>query len=391
MERKIAFTRLFSLLMMAGSSCYESYQPPGIDSSASYLVVDAFINSTDGSVSVMLSNTLPLSSTDSLQPVNGAKVQVIDDSGSMLAVPFTDSGLYAVSGLSIIKEKKYKLVISSAGKAYESDFVPVNQAPPIDTLNWSIDRDYLNINVSTHDPTGSSKFYRWKFTETWKYRSMFLTPYIVKNDSVVPRTKEEDISICWQTLDDSKIVIYSTDYLAQDRVDNFTVQRIASNSLKLTSRYSILVQQQTLTKEAYIYWLNVKKTTESLGSLFDPLPAAVRGNIRCVTNTAEPVIGFFSVGSVSSKRIYIDQSDLGSFTNYDYPPCGIETVVCDTVHNKNGWYGLQPRIKFENPDMVIGQITKESLVVGYLFAPRVCTDCRELAAGKTKPPGFWKD
>jgi hypothetical protein len=380
--------------MIISFSCFESYQPPDVNNAASYLVVDAFVNSTNGSATVKLSHTVPLSSSDTLDQVNNATITLEDESGNSSALRFDGDGLYQAMNLEILSSRKYRLVILSDGKKYQSDFVTVQITPPIDNVGWAIDRNFLDINVSTHDPSGTSRFYRWKYTETWEYVSKYLTPYIVKNDSVWVRTKEENMARCWRTENDKKITIYNTGYLSEDVVSNFAVQQIPSSSIRLSSRYTILVQQQTLTKAAYAYWENVKKTTESLGGLYDPLPGSVVGNIYGVTDAGERVIGYFSVGSVSEKRIYISRAELISFVDYKYPfPCLADTIVCDTAHLPGGWYTADPRLHFSNPDGVIAQVVDKqgAHVIGYVVTPTLCTDCRQLGGGETNKPEFWKD
>jgi hypothetical protein len=71
------------------------------------------------------------------------------------------------------------------------------------------------------------------------------------------------------------------------------------------------VQQRALTKEAYDFWLQLKKTTESLGSLFDPfLPklletfeAQQRPRSRCSDILAE--VQLLEKGFSSVYRIYL--------------------------------------------------------------------------------------
>jgi hypothetical protein len=387
MKKKIRQSGFVFLLMVVLFSCYEPYLPPDVSNSASYLVVDAFINATDGSATVKLSHTIPLASTDTLDQINDATVALHDASGHASMLKFQSNGFYTGKDLDIASDGKYQLVITRGEKTYQSDLVNVQITPSIDTLGWSTDGNYLNINVSTHDQTGASRFYRWKYTETWEYNSSYPTPYIVKHDSVWVRTKDENIARCWQTLPYAKIIIYSTDYLSGDMVSNFTVQKIPSNSIKLSNKYSIHVQQQTLSKAAYTYWQNVKKTTESLGGLYDPLPGAVSGNIHSVSDPDERVIGFFSIGSVSEKRIFIKNSELRSFLKYEYPSC-----LTDTIISEKPWYENKPRLHFGNPDQVIAQITSSdgSTIMGYVVSPTLCTDCR-VRGGNTVRPNFWKD
>lgn len=371
-------------------SCYEPYPAPSIQGNTPVLVVDAFVNSGDGSASITLSYAAPLAAADSFAYINHAVVKIIAESGAEFAANFDSAGMYSANGLHLNTDDQYKLTIVIDERTYESAFVPVLQTPAIDTMTWSINNDDLDIGVSTHDPQNNSRYYRWQYVETWQYHSRFLAPYVVKNDSVWLRTPEEDISVCWKTETGRNISVYSTNYLDEDIVSNFTLTKIPLNSLKLTSRYSTLVRQQVLTQEAYQYWKKLKETSESLGTLFDPLPAAVKGNIRSVTDPDENVIGFFSVGSVSEKRIYINSSEVEGYITYQYPACTIDKIVCDTS-NGGTWYTNKPRIHISDPDGVVGQVTGDGGVIGYFVTRSVCTDCRKSGTGNTKRPSFWKD
>ena len=50
-----------------------------------------------------------------------------------------------------------------------------------------------------------------------------------------------------------------------------------------------------------------------MGSLFDSQPSQLKGNIFNVTNPDEMVIGFVSAGTITEKRIYINNFEIPSF------------------------------------------------------------------------------
>jgi len=359
--------------------CYESYPPPP-GSDLAILVVDALVNSSEGSATVILSTSIPLSSSDSLASVNDAVVILMDDGNNQTSLAFDGSGHYSVTGLAIHSDANYQLIITTPdGKKYQSDFVPSIATPPIDSVTWSIERDQLNIQVNTHDDTKSSTYYRWRFTETWEYSARWQSAWKVQGDSIMPRRRDEAISQCWRTQPGFNINIYSTGYLSRDIASKFKLLSIDANSIRLSYKYSIEVQQQTLTREAYHYWDNVKKTTESLGTLFDPLPASVKGNIHCVSNSNEPVIGYFSVGSVAKERIFITSAELGQFVTFRYPYCEIKQVDPELITHA---------AKTNN---ILYPIYEETRLIGWAVASPLCSDCRVFGGGSTTKPPFWND
>jgi len=47
------------------------------------------------------------------------------------------------------------------------------------------------------------------------------------------------------------------------------------------------------------------RVSETTGGLYDVIPAAVPGNVKCTSDPDELVLGYFSVSGVSNKRIFI--------------------------------------------------------------------------------------
>jgi hypothetical protein len=171
-------------------------------------------------------------------------------------------------------------------------------------------------------------------------------------------------------------------HLNEDIVTNFNLRKLKAHSLELSRKYSILVRQQTLTAEAYNYWLNIQKGTEQLGSMFDPQPGQVIGNIRSIKNPDELVIGYFGAGAVTEKRIYIKPDDLPDhFADYLAPPCVIDTIFNEDLH------------KFNDPDQLISGVYDQTgiAIIGFTTAEETCIDCRDIAQGVNYKPWFWQD
>jgi hypothetical protein len=141
------------------------------------------------------------------------------------------------------------------------------------------------------------------------------------------------------------------------------------------------VQQQTLTTEGYNYWSNLQKSTEQLGGLFDPLPSEVSGNIHCISNPSEKVIGFFSGGSTEEKRIFLLPRQLPEgmgYYNYRNPNC-----IADTI--------LLADIPATDPATLLidGIYPPGRMLIGYTTSYASCIDCKYLG-GVTQRPDFWE-
>ena len=64
----------------------------------------------------------------------------------------------------------------------------------------------------------------------------------------------------------------------------------------------------SMTEEEYNYWKNISAIINRDGSLFDPPPGTVRGNLYNIDNEDDLILGYFSVSAVEYKR-YFTNSD----------------------------------------------------------------------------------
>jgi hypothetical protein len=79
---------------------------------------------------------------------------------------------------------------------------------------------------------------------------------------------------------------------------------------KISELYSINLRQYAITKSGYEFLEKMKRNTEQIGSIFDAQPSQLQGNIHCVTDENEPVVGYINVCSVEEKRLFIKSSDV---------------------------------------------------------------------------------
>jgi hypothetical protein len=212
----------------------------------------------------------------------------------------------------------------------------------------------------------------------------------VVNHEIDLRPPNVQVYICFQTQVSSNIVLGSSADLTKDIIYQNPLTFIDATSEKVESRYSILVNQYTLTKDAYNFWTNLKKNTEQLGSIFDAQPSQINGNIHSVTNPAEPVIGYVSVTNTQSKRIFIDNHDLPNYFSPIYPyQCEQDSAFFYDPHTHNN--EVEATILEAPPGLidVTIPITVRGFVVGYLYSTPICADCT--LRGSKIQPAFWKN
>jgi hypothetical protein len=384
------------VLFLTAWSCRKLYQPVVAATDTKILVVEGVIDPGADSTFIKLSHTVKLTEKTSTQPESGATVTV-EGEGATYRLTEISSGTYASAGLNLNSAKKYHIKIhTTAGQDYLSDDVEVKITPPIDSLTYQVEADGLHVYSAAHDPANNTRYYRWDYNETWRFNSMYESRVKVDKDTVIPRVlPQDDIYRCYGSYQASTILLGSTVKLTNDVLTRNPVTQILPGSERLSIRYSIKLNQYALTKEAYAFWENLKKNTEQLGSIFDALPSELSGNIHNTSNANIPVVGFISISTVQSKRIYINRTDLPATPEwrniYPYEGCGIGRGLYADAGNINTV--LVYIIESVNyPITTITQIspkTGKDEIIGFTFSSRGCVDCT--LRGTPKRPAFWTD
>ncbi|MEZ2339065.1 DUF4249 domain-containing protein [Mucilaginibacter sp. RCC_168] len=370
-------------------SCKKPYNPAIVSSDNHYLVVEGVINSGNDSTIINLSRTVKLSEDVSTQIVTNYTVVIEGEQGGNYALQSEGNGRYDIGPMHLDASKKYRLHITTPeGKQYVSDYVEVKQTPPIDSIGFTPKNNYLQIYANTHDATNNTRYYRWDYSEAWRFHTKFQSSFIVDGGAVRGRRADESIYYCYASDKSSNIVLGSSEKLTQDVIFQTPINTIASNSEKLELRYSILLKQYALTKDGYQFWENMKKNTEQLGSIFDAQPTQLQGNIHNMSDPTEPVIGYVSVTNVQSKRIYINKGQLPNDWIEKYPyDCGMADSAFFS-HPKTGSNDVLYYI-IQGGGIAVDAIYGPFGILGYTYSSSGCTDCT--IRGKVKKPSFWID
>lgn len=383
------------LLLLGG--CVEPYLPSMPASAQNYLVANGFLNS-QGVTTIQLSRSLQLTDTKALTPESRANVFIQANGGPRFALTESPagSGTYTSASLNLNPTLTYQLrLTTSAGREYASDLSPVKTAPPIDQVHWRHENDGVQLYADAHDAGRNTTYYRWKYQETWQFTSAYQSRYQYNSASKQIEPRKDDIYHCWQMMLASPILQTSTARLSQDMVTDFPLVFLPANSEKISVKYSILVQQLAQSKEEYDYWETLKKNTESLGSINDPLPTQLTGNVHCLSDANESVLGFVGVHSVSEQRIFIAHADVPQLAfliaQTPYP-------ACQRLRENRGGPDAPPpggTYYFDTPAFY--QVFATScdtagcsyLTAKYYYGAKAeCVDCR--LRGTNVRPSFWK-
>jgi hypothetical protein len=385
-KNKIYFIMMF--LVFAG--CKKQIHTAVTNTSYNYLVVNGFINSGD-TTTINLSRTVKVSDTVNYVPELNATVSIEGSQGGNYNLVSAGNGNYKSAALTLSGTQNYRLkIITSNGKQYLSDYVPLKNSPPIDSVYYTATATGAQVFLNAHDAAGATHYYKWDYNETYIVQSQFESKYIVVNqDTIAPRTPAQQIYHCWVTDSSSTIVLGSSAKLSQDVITSQNIATIPSISEKLFIKYSILVKQHALTSDAFNYFEQLKSNTEQIGSIFDAQPSALTGNVHNINNPGEVVIGYVTAGAVTTKRIFINSNDLPAYNpviTY-YNGCEAVKLLYDYTTANTDYHANQVRAI-----IYTGQLTPIDTVVnfvtGFTAASPHCVDCT--LRGTNKQPLFWK-
>jgi len=378
------------IISFFATSCKIEYHPSVDSPKTGYLVVEGFINSSDNPTTITLSRTIKIYN-DSVKDVreHNAMVNIEGQNNETYPLYETGDGVYTSSSLQLNSNEKYRLRIKTQfGKEYVSDFSSYRTTPDIDSLNWKRNNGGVKIYINTHDDRIQPGYYYWKYEETWEIHSAFysqLQYFFLPGDPIptsvgyrnFDHTADLTLYTCWPDVVSSNINIGSSEKLNRDQI-YYPIMLIEPQSRKLSVLYSIKVFQYSVSKEEYNYLKILKSNSEDIGSITGPLPSQLIGNIHCITNPSEAVLGFVEVTEEKqSNRLFISNDQVPGW-NY-VSPC-VELSVENNPEDLKKNADLFPTIIHET----VGLGAIKSF---YATAGRDCMDCT--VNGSNIKPDFW--
>jgi Domain of unknown function (DUF4249) len=360
--------------LTATLSCKQTYDPPAIASPPTFLVVEGFINNGPDSTYFDITHTYKLSDSTTTTPEAGASVSIQGNDNSTYALGEVGNGLYGANLPALNTTATYRLYITTTGgKQYASDFVPIIVNPPIDSVNFIRKSDGVSIYVNTHDPANRAQYYRWEYQETWEFHSAYFATLQFQNNQLIPYSPNTE-NTCWKSDNSTRLILGTTTQLSSDVIYELPLLSIPLAAQQLSVEYSIFVKQYAITQQAYNWWSIMQNNTENIGSIFGVQPSTDQGNLHCLSDTTEQVIGFVSAGNVRSQRLFITNDQV---TPWIYePPCSIQLHSPD-IDSVAFYYGEGIWPIELTPDQTQVEESYKS-----------CIDCT-LSGTNTQPP-FWQ-
>lgn len=377
------------IILLVHYACIEEYIPPSVTiKSHNYLTVDGILFRGDSLKTITLSRSLDAWSPDSAYAkVNDATVSIVDDLSNTIVFHLSEAGVYQ-SDFNPEFDRSYQLfILDEQGNEFISDQVSMVPSPEIDSIYWSLKNDLLSgdepqpgieIMVATHNDAVQPSYFKWEYAEAWEVPSYYRGFYKYVDGEFVFST--EIPYSCWEDNISSDIILGSTDKYFMNQITDEVIQQIPFTMNKLYYRYSIEVRQYAVDKNAFDFWKQLENSNETSGSLFDPQPAELKGNIINVHDPEDPVMGYFDIYDDKKQRIFIDRTELPVHARIasEFGYCEMDTArnllhLLDLI--RKGYNIVDISWRGQYPETIIVALAE-------------CTDCR--LSANPQMPDFWK-
>lgn len=383
-------SKIYMIIVLAIlSGCITPFEPVGLEQLDNLLVVEGDI--VAGEISQFkISRSQKLSDVTVVNYENLMFIWIESEDGERLLPmqsgyePLLPSGEMSLNGhyfidtRNISVDKKYKLCFhTNDTKRYESGYVSILPTPPIESVDYEIkDESSLEIYVSSQNRVSpDNRYYKWRYQEDWEVHADIFAEamYDEALNNVFEINPDQNRFYCWNHKESSEILLFTTKDLSENIVHKKRLKIIPSSDRRISYLYAINVVQSSISKDAYFYWETLNKNNNETGGIFSPMPSELRGNISCIDNPEEPVIGYIDGYTLSSKRVFIYDSEIKLYHKY---------AVCEIVQGK-----MDQEEYYENYSKGLDVITYFPEMGEVNWAPRECVDCRLF--GTKKRPSFW--
>ncbi|WP_128546237.1 DUF4249 domain-containing protein [Larkinella soli] len=290
------------------AACINEVNLP-IRSETPILVVDGVITNEAPPYTIRLSRSGTFSfnqETPEDEVVQNAVVTISDDRGRSTPTIGSESrpGYYLTTDSTFRGQvgRSYTLSITLPdGKRYVSRPETMRPVPPVDSLYAQLVQSNTGANayqyfvyLDTKDPASERNYYRWAAYSYTSRRSTGVLCCLSCTAICFDR--------CWTQLFSRAVNI------ADDEATNGNTiaDRLIIQSPVFTPGPTLVeVQQYSLTQEAYGFWKAFQEQSTRVGSIFDPLPGPIIGNVVNAADPNDRALGYFGASAIARKRLRI--------------------------------------------------------------------------------------
>ncbi|QMW04360.1 DUF4249 domain-containing protein [Spirosoma foliorum] len=246
--------------------------------------------------------------------INGAMATIEDNLGNrapLVQDPLNPAYyLMRDARLQGVRGRAYTLRVKLPdGSQYVSRPEVLAPVPPIEQLyatyhesdpNTLLFNTFL-VQIDTKDPPTSGNFYRWQAMSYMPIWGGANDPLGYYNPAL--KSGEGEYAPFYGALTN----VLSDQLINGNRIKGQLV--LTAPLVALGTQY-MEVRQYSLSKTAYQYWVLYQEQLARTGTIFDPQPASIEGNVRAVADTNKLALGYFGASAVSRQRIIMNTDNI---------------------------------------------------------------------------------
>ncbi|CAH0996929.1 hypothetical protein EMA8858_03064 [Emticicia aquatica] len=342
---------LLFLAVMMQLSCIEELELP-YRNEEPILVVDGEVTNEAPPYNLRLSYSgkfVSGSIITSNLAVNGARVILSDEKGNSVrfkqniyepALYQTDAKFRCEIG------RTYALRIEMPdGKVYITKPQLMKDVSPITNIYANKIKNFIRFYIDTKDPANSVDYYRWK-----SYSISLKSTIGPSNSNESGNANGTCSTSCWAYNREDAANIFSDRYINGNEIKKRLVLFSPIEETAPLSRHYAEVKQMSISQEAYLFWQQYEEQKTRTGSIFDPLPATIIGNIVNEKNDKDFALGFFGVSGVTTKRLMVEPANLSFSTEESInlrPPVVVTTRLSGNCETTYPSYGCTPPVEWK--------------------------------------------
>jgi hypothetical protein len=294
-------------------SCEEYYHPV-LEQVPGMMVVESRLTNDPKQNFVRLSMTRNFNSTDAVEWITSAKIELMEVKGKTTSASQIQPGYYTFQETPVTG-KAYVLKISYQNDIFESDPVVMPPMPTIDAL-YALHKD--------------DKVYR---TNAYGVPELFTIPGREISIDATLSPELQNFLFSWRT-----IILWKTyppnppkygwksfydegnfnlcarqDYSISDKINHHPLFSLAYNSQKyldspdyISDNWIVIIDQYGISEKSYKYHKKLNMQLSAEASLFEPQVSQVYGNVHCKNNPSKIILGYFDVNSYRQYRYYLN-------------------------------------------------------------------------------------
>jgi len=372
------------LLGFLCGSCVTPYEPE-LEESQEVLVISGMISDRPGSHEVTISRSSPYRQPE-FKGLEACVVSVTNQDGDMIFYTDVGAGIYEADvpdDFLDVGDAASLYVMTPNQRVYQSSYDTILACPDLDNIYYELgtletpdpefSRPGIQLYLDMSGEASDSRNVIWRVQETWEYWASLFGTHIAHSRGNMEEFHTNKIFKCWKSYPLDQIFTGTTRNLSENELLGVPLIFVSNETDRLSVTYSLHVQQQSLSLEAYDYWQRINEQAVESGGMYEKQPASVAGNIYNMYNPDDVVLGCFYASQVREQRIFIKNNGLFDFS--------IPHISCEYQPMSTLW--RNPAVKYPVYIYVPGNFNPN------LWGPEECFDCR-LQGGDTIRPLIWE-